>query len=158
MYPMPQFPTLSPTDLIAIRTTFAVAARDPKATAARFYAELFRLDPSLRSLFHGDMNNQGEKLINMLTMIVSNLERLDHLLPTVRQLGQRHVGYGVKDAHYATVGAALIGALRQQTGPAWTTEAEAAWSAAYGLLAENMKDAAAQVSSSRAYRSGQPAA
>ncbi len=155
---MPPPSILSPSDLIAIRSTFAVAARDPKGTATRFYAELFKLDPSLRSLFHGDMNNQGEKLINMLTMIVSNLERLDHLLPTVRQLGQRHAGYGVKDAHYATVGAALIGALRQQTGPAWTLEADKAWSAAYGLLADNMKDAAAQVSSTHAYRSGRPAA
>jgi len=146
--------SFSSADLSAIRTTFASAARDPKATAAGFYAALFRLDPSLRALFHGDMNNQGEKLMNMLTLIVSGLERLDHLLPTVRQLGQRHAGYGVTDAHYATVGAALIEALRQQAGTVWTKEAETAWTTAYGLLAETMRGAAAQVSPSPAGRSG----
>jgi hemoglobin-like flavoprotein len=134
----PISPSIAPEDLNAIRSTFAVASRDAKAMASRFYAVLFTLDPSLRSLFHGDMNNQGEKLMSMLTLIVSNLERLDHLLPTVRQLGLRHVAYGVKEAHYATVGTALIEALRQQTGETWTTKADSAWEKAYQLLAENM--------------------
>lgn len=137
--PMPySTPAITATDLLAIRTTFDAAARDHHGTAARFYANLFALDPSLRALFHGDMRGQGEKLINMLQMVVANLEHLDRLLPTVRQLGQRHVNYGVKDEHYATVGTALIQALQQGSGPAWTPEAYHAWSKAYDLLASTM--------------------
>jgi hemoglobin-like flavoprotein len=132
------FQRITADDLLTIRTTFEVAAREPHATAARFYANLFTLDPSLRALFHGDMRGQGEKLISMLQMVVSNLENLERLLPTVRQLGQRHGGYGVKDEHYATVGTALIQALQQASGPAWTPEAHNAWSKAYELLASTM--------------------
>ena len=141
-------PTITSADLDLIRSTFAIAAGDPKTTAARFYTNLFKLDPSLRSLFHGDMANQGEKLMSMLELVVSHLERLDQLLPTVRQLGHRHAGYGVKAAHYVTVGQALIGALMQQSGTAWTAEANLAWEKAYQLLSENMV-AAAQVPSGR---------
>lgn len=139
-------PTITSTDLELIRTTFAMAASDPQATAARFYNNLFKRDPSLRALFHGDMANQGGKLMSMLGLIVSHLERFDQLLPTVRQLGQRHAGYGVKAAHYATVGEALIDALRQQAGPAWNPEANAAWQKAYQLLSDNMTAAMARTS------------
>ena len=137
-------PTITSLDRDAIRTTFAVAAANPQATSARFYTNLFKLDPSLRALFHGDMSNQGEKLMSMLGFIVSHLEKLDLLLPTVRQLGQRHAGYGVQAAHYATVGQALMEALKQQAGAAWTAGADTAWQKAYQLLSDNMI-AAAQV-------------
>jgi hemoglobin-like flavoprotein len=140
-------PAITADDLLAIRTTFDAAARDAHGTAARFYANLFALDPPLRGLFHGDMRAQGEKLISMLQMVVANLEHLERLLPTVRQLGQRHVHYGVKDEHYATVGTALIQALQQGSGPAWTPEAYRAWSKAYDLLADTMIAAAREVAS-----------
>lgn len=143
-------PAITSHELLAIQTTFAAAAQDPHAMASQFYAKLFKLDPSLRALFHGDMRSQGEKLISMLQMIVSNLENLDRLLPTVRQLGQRHVNYGVKDAHYATVGQALIEALQQSSGPAWTAEAHHAWRKAYELLANTMLAAAREVPHVRA--------
>ncbi|MGC4072476.1 MAG: globin domain-containing protein [Nibricoccus sp.] len=100
--------------------------------------------------FTGDMRSQGEKLIGMLQMVVSNLESLERLLPTVRQLGQRHVHYGVKDEHYATVGTALIQALQQANGPAWTLAARDAWSKAYELLASTMMNAAKEVAHPRA--------
>jgi hemoglobin-like flavoprotein len=135
-------PAITAADLLAIRTTFEAAARDPHGTAARFYANLFAIDPSLRALFHGDMRGQGEKLFAMLQMVVANLEHLERLLPTVRQLGQRHMHYGVKDEHYATVGTALIQALQQGSGTAWTRETYLAWTKAYDLLASTMIGAA----------------
>jgi hemoglobin-like flavoprotein len=137
-------PAKAPTadEIALIRTTFAAAAKNPDATAALFYAKLFALDPSLRGLFHGDMRAQGEKLISMLGLVASHLDRLDQLLPTVRQLGERHAGYRVKDAHYATVGAALLAALEQGLGPAWSPAAHTAWSKAYDLLSSTMIEAA----------------
>jgi len=147
---MPPRPVITSQNLHAIRTTFAAAAQDPHATASLFYANLFKLDPSLRAFFHGDMRSQGEKLISMLQMVVSNLENLDRLLPTVRQLGQRHVNYGVKDAHYATVGRALIEALQHASGPTWSVDAHNAWSNAYELLASTMIAASKEVPHARA--------
>jgi len=141
---------LTDDEIAHIRTTFAAAAREPDATAALFYAKLFALDPSLRGLFHGDMRAQGEKLISMLAMVAANIGNLDRLLPTVRQLGERHAGYRVQEAHYATVGAALLAALAQTLGPAWSPAAHTAWSKAYDLLSTTMIAAAHQASQRKA--------
>ncbi len=141
---------LTSDDIALIRATFAAAAKNPEATAALFYAKLFALDPALRGLFHGDMRAQGEKLIGMLALVADSLDRLDQLLPTVRQLGVRHAGYRVKDEHYATVGTALLAALAQGLGSAWSPAAHAAWAKAYGLLSSTMIEAARQSSQLKA--------
>ena len=46
------------------------------------------------------------------------------------------------DAHYASVGAALLWTLRKGLGEAWTAEVEGAWAEVYGLLAGVMREAA----------------
>ena len=79
----------------------------------------------------------------MLQMIVARLNRLEELVPIVQQLGVRHRGYGVIDAHYATVGAALLWALEQGLRERFTPEVQAAWTSAYALLANTMRAAAA---------------
>ena len=114
--------------------------------AELFYGRLFELDPEVRALFKGDMREQGRKLMTMITLAVSGLSRLDEIVPAVQELGRRHVGYGVADAHYDTVGAALLWTLEQGLGDAFTADTRAAWSETYGLLATTMKAAAADVS------------
>ena len=58
---------------------------------------------------------------------------------------QSHVGYGVQDSHYDTVGAALLWTLGQGLGDAFTDEVEAAWTKVYTTLATVMKEAAAEL-------------
>lgn len=111
--------------------------------AALFYGRLFELDPSLRPLFKGDMAEQGRKLMNMLATAAMGLDRLDSIVGEVQALGRRHVAYGVQDAHYDTVGAALLWTLEQGLGDAFTPQVKAAWAEAYTLLADTMKQAAA---------------
>jgi hemoglobin-like flavoprotein len=48
----------------------------------------------------------------------------------------------VADAHYDTVGAALLWTLEKGLGNAFTSETKDAWIAVYGLLAGTMKNAA----------------
>ncbi|MDB6118295.1 MAG: hemin receptor [Verrucomicrobiaceae bacterium] len=60
-------------------------------------------------------------------------------------MGARHVGYGVKDAHYATVGAALLAMLSETLGSAFTPEVRGAWTALYGAVETTMKAGAAAV-------------
>jgi hemoglobin-like flavoprotein len=81
----------------------------------------------------------------MIGTAVAGLSRLDELVPAVQALGERHVGYGVKDAHYDTVAAALLDTLEKGLGPAFTPEVKAAWVEVYGVLASTMKAAAANV-------------
>ena len=112
--------------------------------AALFYGRLFELDPSLRPLFKGDMAEQGRKLMNMLATAAMGLDRLDGIVGEVQALGRRHVAYSVQDAHYDTVGAALLWTLEQGLGDAFTPQVKAAWTDAYTLLAGTMKQAAAE--------------
>lgn len=112
-----------------------------ETAAQMFYERLFDLDPSLRPLFQSDMTRQRHRLVDMLSVVVSGLARVEELLPTVRALGRRHAGYGVRNEHYATVGMALLWTLEQGLGDSFTSEVREAWVAAYGLLATTMKDA-----------------
>src|SRR5262245_172949 len=114
--------------------------------AQLFYSRLFQLDPSLRPMFaHTDMKEQRKKLMQMITVAVRGLERLNELVPAVQALGQRHVRYGVTDAHYDTVGAALLWTLEQGLGEAFTPETREAWNATDQTLAGVMKGAAKEM-------------
>lgn len=112
--------------------------------AALFYGRLFELDPSLKPLFTSDIKEQGKKLMQMITVAVRGLDDLGKLVPAVQDLGRRHVRYGVKDEHYATVGAALLWTLEKGLGGTFTPEVKDAWATVYTVLADTMKAAAAQ--------------
>jgi hemoglobin-like flavoprotein len=127
-----------------VQRTFTLAAPMADEVAERFYTRLFELDPSLRPLFHGNLKQQGEKLMTVLAFAVRGLDKPETILGPVQRLGERHTGYGVQPQHYATVGAALLGTLSELFGPAFTPDVEDAWSTAYGLLAGVMQEAAAQ--------------
>jgi hemoglobin-like flavoprotein len=135
---------MTPEQIMLVQTSFAQVLPIADTAAALFYQRLFELDPALRPMFHGDIQEQGRKLMAMLKLAVNGLTRLDELVPAVQNLGRRHVGYGVRDEHYDTVAAALIWTLRQGLGAAFTPAVEAAWVSAYTLLAGTMKAAASE--------------
>ena len=133
---------MTPEQIDLVQTSFQKVV-PIKATAGQlFYGKLFELDPSLKELFPEDLTGQIENLMTMVATAVNGLKRLDAIVPAVRDLGRRHVGYGVKDGDYDTVGAALLWTLEQGLGPDFTPATEEAWTACYVLLATTMKDAA----------------
>ena len=134
---------LTQAQVTLVQKTFAVIAPIADDAAALFYRRLFELDPSLQAMFKGDMSDQRRKLMQMLTAAVKGLNHLDRLVPVVEDLGRRHAKYGVADAHYDTVGAALLWTLEKGLGSAFTPDAREAWATVYGLLATTMKNAAA---------------
>lgn len=113
----------------------------PKA-AELFYGKLFELDPSLRPLFKADLRDQGAKLMKTLGVAVNSLNDLPALVPVLQALSQRHVGYGVENDHYATVGKALLWTLEQGLGARATPAVLEAWGAVYGLVSSVMIEAA----------------
>ncbi|WP_439594944.1 globin family protein [Falsiroseomonas sp.] len=134
---------MTPRQIDHIERSFRLVAPQAEAAAAGFYARLFELDPSLRPLFRNtDIVAQGRKLMQALGFVVANLKVPDQLLPVVAAMGARHAGYGVQEAHYATVGRALIETLEGALGAGFTAEVREAWTTAYGLLAEVMMTAA----------------
>jgi hemoglobin-like flavoprotein len=136
---------MTPGQIGIVRETFAAVAPVADHAAQRFYAKLFERDPGLRALFPSDMGRQRVALMRVIGVAVERLDRLDDLLPAVEDLGRRHAGYGVRVHHYAVVGEALLDTLRERLGAAFTTEAETAWRAAYGLLATTMQAGARTV-------------
>jgi hemoglobin-like flavoprotein len=132
---------MTPKQIELVQATWAQLAPVADAASKLFYHRLFTLDPGLKALFRGDMDAQGRKLMAMISFAVKGLNRVEALLPGLQALGQRHVGYGVRDEHYATVGEALLGTLREGLGEAFTAEVEQAWVSAYALLAAAVKPA-----------------
>ena len=110
--------------------------------AELFYGRLFELDPALKPMFKGDMTEQGQKLMRMIGIAVDNLDELDEIVPAVKELGVRHLDYGVKNSQYDTVGEALLWTLGQGLGDDFTNDVRIAWADVYGLLATTMKEAA----------------
>jgi hemoglobin-like flavoprotein len=125
-----------------VQESFAIITPIADDAAALFYCRLFDLDPSLERMFRGDMGEQRKKLMQMLTAAVKGLDRLDQLVPVVQELGRRHAGYGVLDAHYDTVGAALLWTLEKGLGAAFTPDTREAWTTVYRLLSTTMQQAA----------------
>jgi hemoglobin-like flavoprotein len=133
---------MTPLQTATVQRTFALVVPIRDQAAEIFYARLFELDPTLKKLFRSDMKEQGRKLMATLATVVSGLGNPKSILPAVEALGHKHVGYGVEDRHYDTVGAALIWTLEQGLGKDLTPDVKDAWSAAYTLLAGVMKGAA----------------
>ena len=136
---------MHPEQIAHIRSSFAIIATMGDDVTALFYGRLFELDPTLKPMFQHDMAAQGRKFMTMLAVMVRGLEDLDRLLPDVQNLGRRHVAYGVQDAQYETMRAALLWALHHKLGDRWTPEVAAAWNAAHTLLADTMIAAAREV-------------
>ena len=108
-----------------------------------FYQRLFDQNPEIKPLFDGaDLPQQRKKLVKAINMVVVSLERIENLIPVIRDLGQRHVSYGVEDKHYGQVGEALLWTLEVGLKDAWNEEVATAWTNAYSLLAAVMIEGA----------------
>lgn len=132
---------MTPQEIRLIKNSWAQVSPIAADAARLFYGRLFELDPSLKPLFKGDMEEQGRKLMTMLNTVVNGLERPETMLPAVRNLGRRHASYGVREKDYETVGAALLWTLEQGLGERFTADIKATWTKAYTTLADTMRTA-----------------
>ncbi len=125
-------------EIAEVRASFARLAADGDGFAADFYARLFARAPDVRPLFPADLAGQGGKLVAMLALVVRGLGDLAPLLLAIDALGARHARYGVRPAHFAAVGTALVETLAARLGSDFTPAAAAGWGAAYALLSARM--------------------
>lgn len=129
---------ISQTDIDLVQQSFMRIEPISMVVGRTFYERLFETNPEIQSLFKGDMEAQGEQLMDMIGAAVAGLDDLDTLIPIVQQLGARHRKYGVETAHYGAVAEALIWTLEQGLADAFTPEIRTAWVNVYGVLAETM--------------------
>jgi nitric oxide dioxygenase len=136
---------LTANDIMLVRASFARVVPIKNAAADLFYDRLFEVAPQLRRMFPADLRQQKQKLMAMLATAVGGLTDLEALVPKVKALGARHVGYGARAADYNVVGEALLWTLERGLGEAFTPEVRAAWTNVYGVLAATMQAGAAEL-------------
>ena len=127
-----------------LQKSFALLEGHEDEVTTLFYQKLFELDPTLRPLFHHNLHQQGAKFIATLAFIIASLKKPEAMIPAIKQLGQRHVVYGVQPEHYRLVNIALIFALEQTLNDAFTPPVAEAWHDIYYLIAGLMKEATNQ--------------
>ncbi len=135
---------MTPEQKNLVRTTWESVRPISDKAAELFYQRLFELDPGLKELFHIDMHEQGQRLMNALNSAVLSLDDIESIIPVLRASGRRHADYGVKNEDYETVGEAFLWTLEQGLQDAFTPEVKAAWTEVYGVVAGTMQDGAAQ--------------
>ncbi|RDB46455.1 globin, partial [Tsukamurella tyrosinosolvens] len=97
------------------RHGLAQIAADIRPVADEFtkglFARLFAMDPSLRDLFPANMTGHRATFLRVLDHVFTTIPKTDghdELIEFLAQLGRDHRKYGLTEAHYATMSAALI--------------------------------------------------
>jgi hemoglobin-like flavoprotein len=129
---------MTPRQIELVETSFQRVAAEADKAADIFYERLFAVSPEVRALFSPDLAEQKKKLMQTMEVAVVNLRHLDSVVPALKEMGRRHVSYGVTVPQYALVGGALIWTLNQMLGPDFTPEMRAAWTEIYTTLATVM--------------------
>lgn len=127
-----------------VKKTWVMVVPISDKAAELFYGRLFELEPEYKAMFKHDMTEQGKKLMKTINIAVEALDDLEPLIPTLKQMGADHVGYGVKERDYNVVGASLLWTLEKGLGEEFTDEVKNAWGAVYEVLASVMKEGAAE--------------
>lgn len=125
-------------DIDILETSFDLVAPHGDELVEDFYDRLFTTAPEVRSLFPEDMTRQRTMVLATLVLLRKSLRNLDRILPTLRSLGARHVGYGAQPEHYPVVGRLLIESMAHAAGSAWRPEYTRAWAAALDALVAEM--------------------
>lgn len=127
-------------DILLVQSSWLDALPARKAIAELFFLKLFELDPAMRSLFVADPEQQRGKFLQMMNATIRGLDKLDALLPVLRELGVRQYLGGVRDEHHATVATALLWTLEKALRAEFTAETRSAWIKTYGVLSQTMRE------------------
>jgi nitric oxide dioxygenase len=104
----------------------------------RFYDRLFAARPETRILFATDMAAQRQHLAAALALIVRNLSMLDALEQPLMDLGAGHARIGVRAEDYPVVRDAMLAAIAEELGTAWTPELADDWSSLLDRVCRHM--------------------
>jgi nitric oxide dioxygenase len=113
-----------------VKSSFQAMTPQRNRLAGIFFAQLFVREPSLRSVFRGDLRAHGVELFDGLSAIVDSLDRLYPIVPALEWLAVQSARRGVGERHYAAIAEAMLAAFRDGLGGALTPEHEQAWRSA----------------------------
>jgi hemoglobin-like flavoprotein len=134
---------MTPERLAELSRTAALVERDGQRFAQRFFAHLFALRPGAQRLFPTDRAAEEGTVVAEVVFFAGAAGDLPSCVAHARDLGMRLQQYGVVAADYPALGDALVAAVSDVVGDAWTSNAAAAWRCLYSLVSEAMLEGAA---------------
>jgi nitric oxide dioxygenase len=130
---------IDPSDVEVVRDSLSLIREHRTPASLNFYENLFALAPEMRALFRdSDLAGQGMRFMSTLTTIADLLDDPDALDGEIRGLARAHAALGVRAAHFAPMGSALMVTLDETLGPEFTPRLREAWRAAYDHFAAKM--------------------
>ncbi len=131
-------PGLTDSQIQLVEESFAAVAPRGAALVARFYELLFNDYPELKPMSESDPHQQQKKLLGALVLVVENLRKPEKLQPAIEQLGINQNDYQVVQEQHQAIGSTLLKTLAEFAGGMWCSKLEAAWTAVYGTISEQM--------------------
>lgn len=104
-----------------------------------FYKNMFEAHPELLNIFNHANQKKGRQqnaLANTVLAAAQNIERLETIIPVVKQIAHKHRSLMIKPEHYPIVGEYLLKAIKEVLGDAATDDIIQAWADAYGVIAK----------------------
>lgn len=125
---------MTSTDIALVQDSFRRVIPIADEVASLFFARIFELDPNLRNLFSGDMAEQGRKLVALIAVAVSHLDRPVAIVSAFHDLGLANLRNVAKANHCSKVETALLWTLGKRLGPEFTPKVRTAWNAAFTFV------------------------
>jgi hemoglobin-like flavoprotein len=133
---------MTPEAIALIKVSYAQVSSTPRQLAGRFYDHLFTAAPNLRPLFPADLTTLQGHFEAALALVVRNLEEVNALHQSLRDLGAQHVHWGARPEDYVTAREALVAAIGSLS-PSWDSTLERHWRAAVTAIVVPMLEGAA---------------
>lgn len=130
---------LSQKSIDIIKSTIPVLEVKGIEITSVFYKNLFTNHPELLNIFNHTNQQKGRQqtaLANTVLAAAMYIDKLETILPVVKQIAQKHRSLLVKPEHYPVVGEHLLGAIKEVLGDAATDEIIGAWAESYGIIAQ----------------------
>ena len=130
---------LSAKTIEIVKSTASILETRGLEITTAFYRNLFVKHPELLHIFNHANQQKGRQqtaLANTVTAAAHYIDRLEILLPAVKQIAHKHRSLAIKPEHYPIVGENLLEAIKEVLGEAATDEIIDAWAEAYGAIAD----------------------
>lgn len=130
---------LKPRTIEIVKSTVPVLEAHGEQITKRFYELMFSNHPELLNIFNHANQRQGRQsqaLARAIYAAAANIDRLEDIMPVVKQIGHKHRALHIQPEHYPIVGKHLLLAIKDVLGDAATDDILEAWAEAYGVIAD----------------------
>lgn len=132
-------PKLDAKTIEIVQSTVPVLEKHGEQITKRFYELMFSNHPELKNIFnqtHQKLGRQPKALAASIYAAAKHIDRLEEILPVVKQIGHKHRSLNIRPEHYPIVGKHLLLAIKDVLGDAASTEVVEAWGKAYEVIAD----------------------